>query len=261
MLSLLSGFKTVNSGEVAVVTRFGQVTGRVLHPGANFIIPVVESALYYNTKKITYETGPTEKQRLSDADYKDQPVDTNTEDGQPVDVSYTIRFSVNPEKVTWVAQNIGPELSLVQKIVNTESRIWARNVPRGHTAEQLYTGLGSQNVQDEIFEKLKPVFEANGLVLDTVGIREIHFDPSYVEAIKEKQVQAVNIEVEKNKAAQEQYKKEARITAAEGQAKEQDLQRATINDLLLRKLWIEKWNGELPTYVGGENANSLIQIP
>ncbi len=246
---------------MAAVTRLGQVTGRVLYPGANFIIPFIESPLYYNTKKITYETGPADKVRVSDADYKDSPVDTNTEDGQPVDVSYTIRFSVDPSKVTWVAQNIGPEESLVQKIVNTESRIWARNVPRGHTAEQLYTGSGSQKVQEEIHDKLKPVFEANGLILDTVGIREIHFDQSYVEAIKEKQVQAVNIEVEKNKAAQEEYRKQARITAAEGQAREQELQRATISDQLVRKLWIEKWDGKMPTYVGGAEASSLLQIP
>lgn len=257
----LFSFKTVGSGEVAAVTRLGQVTGRVLYPGANFIIPFVESPLYYNTKKITYETGPADKVRVSDADYKDSPVDTNTEDGQPVDVSYTIRFSVDPSKVTWVAQNIGPEEALVQKIVNTESRIWARNVPRGHTAEQLYTGTGSQKVQDEIYEKLKPVFEANGLILDTVGIREVHFDQSYVEAIKEKQVQAVNIEVEKNKAAQEEYRKQARITAAEGQAREQELQRATISDQLIRKLWIEKWDGKMPTYVGGNEAGALLQIP
>ena len=261
LLVLVSGFRTVRSGEVAVVTRFGAVTNRVLQPGANFLIPVAEGTLYYNTKKITYETAPTEKQRASSADYKDFPVDTNTKDGQPVDISYTIRFSVDPAKVTWVAQNIGPEASLVQKIVNTESRIWARNVPRGFSAEELYTGAGSEKMQGEIFDKLKPAFDANGLILDTVGVREIQFDEAYVEAIKQKQVEQVNIEVEKNKAAQEEFKKEARITAAEGQAKEQDLQRTTINDQLLQKLWIEKWDGKLPTYVGGADANALIQLP
>lgn len=261
MFVFMFSFRTVRSGEVAVVTRLGQVTGRILYPGANFILPFLESPIYYNTKKITYETLPQDKQRNSDADYRDFPVDTNTKDGQPVDVSYTIRFSVSPDKVTWVAQNIGNEEALVQKIVNTESRIWARNVPRGHTAEELYTGLGSQKVQDEIYERLKPIFETNGLILDTVGIREIHFDQTYVDAIKEKQVQAVNIEVEKNKAAQEEYRKQARITAAEGQAREQELQRTTINDQLLRKLWIEKWDGKLPGYVGGADASALLQIP
>jgi len=261
VLGALSGFRTVPAGEVAVVTRFGQVTGRLLSPGANFVIPLVERTLFYNTKKITYETSPAEKKSLSSADYRDIPVDTNTKDGQPVDISYTVRFSVDPTKATWVAQNIGTEESLVEKIVKTESRVWVRNVPRGDSAEDLYTGEGSLKVQMAIFEKLKPVFEANGLILDMVGIREIAFDKSYVEAIKAKQVELVKVEVEKNKAAQEQFKKEQRITAAEGQAREQELQRTTISDALLRKLWIEKWDGKLPAYVGGSDTSSLLQIP
>ena len=112
VVGLLS-FRTVPSGEVAVVTRFGQVTGRVLNPGASLIWPFVEGTVYYNTKKITYETVPVEKKTSSNADYKDFPVDTNTKDGQPVDISYTVRFSVDPTKATWVAQNIGPEEALV----------------------------------------------------------------------------------------------------------------------------------------------------
>ncbi len=259
--ALLSGIRTIQPGEVAVVTRFGKVTGRLLSPGLNLVIPLVEQTLRYNTKKITYETAPAEKKSLSSADYKDIPVDTNTKDGQPVDISYTVRFSVDPTKATWVAQNIGPEDALVEKIVKTESRVWVRNVPRGDSAEDLYTGEGSLRVQNAIFEKLKPVFETNGLILDLVGIREIAFDKSYVEAIKAKQVELVKVEVEKNKAAQEQFRKEQRITAAEGQAREQELQRTTISDALLRKIWIEKWDGKLPQYVGGSDTSALLQIP
>ena len=261
LLAILLGFRTVDSGEIAVVTNFGRVTGRTLDPGAHTIIPFVEGTLTYNTKKVTYETSTAEKQKTSDADYKDFTVDTNTEDGQPVDIAYTIRFSVDPTKATWIAQNIGNQTALVEKIVKTESRIWARNVPRRFSAENLYTGEGSQKVQDEIFAQLKPVFEKNGLILDSVGLREIVFDPAYTDAIKSKQVAAVQVETEKNIAAQAEYKKQATITAAEAAAKEQSLQRETISDQLLRKLWIERWNGVLPQYMTGGDASLLLQLP
>lgn len=259
-ITFLLGFRTVDSGEVGVVTKFGKVTGRVLEPGAHFITPFVEGITRYNTKKVTYETSSAEKQKNSDADYKDYTVDTNTEDGQPVDIAYTVRFSVDPTKATWVAQNIGGQDALVEKIVKTESRIWARNVPRRFSAETLYTGEGSQKVQEEISVQLKPVFTANGLILDTVGLREIVFDKNYVDAIKAKQVAAVQVETEKNKAEQAKYRKEASITEAEAQARAQELQRQTISPELLKKLWIEKWNGTLPTYMTGD-AQNLIQLP
>ncbi|MBI5358902.1 hypothetical protein HZB69_04735 [Candidatus Amesbacteria bacterium] len=41
MIILGTTFRTVPSGEVAVVTRFGKVTGRVLYPGAHFITPLM----------------------------------------------------------------------------------------------------------------------------------------------------------------------------------------------------------------------------
>jgi len=263
-------FRVIGAGEVGVVTRFGRVTGRILEPGANFIIPVFEMVSGYNTKKIIYETAVREKQQVSEADYKDFPVDTNTEDGQQVDIFYTVRFSIDSTKAAWIAQNIGSEIALVEKVVKTESRIWARNIPRRFTADTLYTGDGSVQVQNEIFNALKTTFEENGLILDSVGIREIKFTEEYIGAIETKQIEAVKVETEKNKAEQAIYQKEARITQAEGQAKEQSLQRETLNVQVLekikldnQKMFIDKWNGVMPKIVGSEgtlfDVSSLLE--
>lgn len=257
---LLLAFRMVQAGEVGVVTRFGKVTGRVLDPGAHFIIPIVERVSGYNTKKIIYETTTDEKRGTSLADYKDSPVDTNTEDGQQVDIFYTVRFSIDPTKAAWIAQNIGSENGLVEKIVKTESRIWARNVPRRFTAETLYTGGGSVEVQNEIFNSLVDTFSDNGIILDSVGIREIKFSEQYIRAIETKQIEAVKVETEKNIAEQAKFKKEARITQAEGQAQEQSLQRETLNEQVLEKImldnqkaFIDKWNGVMPQIVGSKD--------
>lgn len=259
-LSFLTSIRTIRAGEVGVVTRLGKVTGRVLEPGAHLVLPWIEGTFRYDTKKVIYETTTEEKQKGSNADYKDYPVDTNTEDGQSVNIFYTVRFSTDPTKASWVAQNIGAQTALVEKIVKTESRIWARNIPRRFSAESLYTGDGSQKVQDEIFVALSKTFANNGLILDGVGIREIQFAETYIDAIEQKQIQAVKVETEKNIAEQALYQKEARITTAEGQAKEQELQRQTISPELLEKIWIEKWNGILPIYMLGDSG-TLIQIP
>jgi prohibitin 1 len=252
-----SSVRIVNAGSVHVVTIFGKVTGHVLEPGLNFIIPFVNNTIAYNTKKVIYETSPAEKQGHSEADYKDFPVDTNTKDGQQVVIYYTVRFSADPQKVTWIAQNIGSEINLVEKIVKADSRIWVRNIPREFNAEQLYTG-NVQEVQIKIEEKLKPIFNANGIILDEVGIREIQFNQEYVKAIEAKQIEAVKIEAERNKAEQAKFQKEARITQAEGQAREQELQRLTITPQLNQKLWIEKWDGKLPTVMG--QGTNLMDI-
>jgi regulator of protease activity HflC (stomatin/prohibitin superfamily) len=250
-----SSVRLVGTGSVEVVTNFGRVTGRTLYPGANFIVPFVESTIEYNTRILLYETTTQDKQLQSMADFKDFPVDTNTKDGQRVDIYYTVRFSVDSKRVNEVAQNIGTLQDIFEKIVKADSRIWARNVPREFEAELLYTG-NVQEVQIRIEEKLIPIFEKKGIILDEFGIREIKFADEYVKAIEAKQIEAVKIQAERNIAEQAKFKKEAQITSAEAQAREQELLRQSITPALVQKLWIEKWDGKLPT-VMGSGANLL----
>lgn len=251
--------ETVDAGTVKVVTRFGATTGRVLEAGVSTIIPWVDGTITYNTRKVIYETSTEQSQKDSKADYKDFPVDTNTKDGQQVDVFYTIRFSVDPTKANEIANKIGTESNLVEKIVKTESRIWVRNVVREYTAEQLYSGR-VDDIQQDIDGKIRKTFSDNGLVLDSVGIREIKFSDQYVQAIEAKQIEAVKVDTAKNIALRAEQEKITAITQAEAQAKAQDLQRQTISPELLKKNWIERWDGHLPTYMTGD-AQNLIQLP
>jgi len=257
-LLALTSLRLVRAGTVKVVTRFGRVTGRMLRPGAHFIIPLAEGTITYNTKKVTYEAS-NEPQR-SKATYTDIPVDTTTLDGQQIELNYTARFSIDPAKAGWIANNIGTEADVVEKIVKTDTRIHARNIAREFNAADLYTGNISQ-VQRTIEDALRPIFEENGLILDEFGIRSIAFTDEYINAIEAKQIEKERVITEENIAKQEEFRKEARITRAEGQAEEQRLQRATLTNTLLMKMWIEKWSGEVPNVVTGDQGNLLFQIP
>ena len=73
IVSLLT-IRTVRPGTVKVVTRWGRVTGRTLEPGIHLVAPIADATLTYDTKKVIYETTTGEKQKGSDADYKDYPV-------------------------------------------------------------------------------------------------------------------------------------------------------------------------------------------
>ena len=257
-LLALTSFRLLKAGTVKVVTRFGRVTGRMLRPGAHFIIPLAEGTITYNTKKVTYEASNEPKR--SKATYTDIPVDTTTLDGQQIELNYTARFSIDPTKAGWIANNIGTEADIVEKIVKTDTRIHARNIAREFNAADLYTGNISK-VQKAIEDALRPIFEENGLILDEFGIRSIAFTDEYINAIEAKQIEKERVITEENIAKQEEFRKKARITRAEGQAEEQRLQRATLTDTLLMKMWIEKWSGEVPNVVTGDQGNLLFQIP
>ncbi len=255
---LTSSFKIVTAGTVKIVTRFGKVTGRMLNPGAHFIIPLVETTITYNTKKVTYEASNQPKN--SRATYTDLPVNTTTKDGQQIELNYTVRFSIEPKKAGWIANNIGTELDVVEKIVKTDTRIHARNIARGFNAADLYTGNITE-MQKAVEDFLRPIFEENGLLLDEFGVRGITFTDDYISAIEAKQIEKERVITEENIARQEDFRKEARIIKAQGEAEEQRLQRQTLNEALLMKMWIEKWNGNVPDVMAGDQGNLLFQIP
>jgi prohibitin 1 len=261
VLSVLSSsVQVINYGTVGVITRFGQVTDRVLEPGLHLKFPIVENVLTYNTQKVIYETMNSSDFVNSKAEYKDGTVDTTTQDGQQIEVRYTIRFSIDPTKITSVANTLGTEFQVVEKVVKAESRVKVRNLVRGFTAEQLYTG-DIDLAQQAILAELEPVFAENGIVLDFFGIRQIGFQEQYLEAIETKQIEKEKVQAEKFRAEQEEFRKQAAITKAEGEARAQQLQRSTLSSELLSKLWIEKWDGKLPSYLGSSAANMLLQIP
>lgn len=253
----INAFFTVQYGTIGVITRFGALTDQVVQPGAHFKIPLVEEVLTYNTQKITYETSDTPGD--SEANYTDFSVDTTTFDGQQVSVRYTVRFAIDPAQVVWIASNIGQEKDVVEKIVKSESRIHVRNIVREYEAEQLYTG-DIQNTQLEIKETLEEIFKNNGIILDSFGIRQIQFQPEYLAAIEQKQIEKEKVTAEQFKAEQEKFIAEQVITRAQGEAEAQRLQQLTLSDLLVQKMWIERWDGQVPTYTG-DGGNLFFGLP
>lgn len=217
VMAFFSSIATIDAGTVGVVKRFGRVTGQVLDPGFHLILPFIDQVLIYNTKDIIYETTPVEKQAASKADYVDYPVDTTTEDGQQVNISYSIRFRVKRSEAPRIAQELGDEAAVVEKVVKFHSRVLCRQIPRRYKASELYTGDVTV-VQNEIVQQIRPLFEDKGLELDSLGIREITFSSDYVDAIEQKQIEKEKVTTEQYRAEQAKYRKEATITEAEGEA-------------------------------------------
>jgi len=209
-----SSYVQVEYGTVGVVTRFGAVTGRIMRPGLNWKVPFIESVVPYRTQEIVYQTA---SEGESQADYVDYPTDTTTADGQQIILKYSIRFRIDPEKVAWIANNIGDERDVVEKVVKFHSRILARNIPKEYEALDLYTG-NIQAVQDQFEEQLRPLFAEKGIILDSFGLRKIEFTEDYKQAVEQKQIEAENVITEQHRAEQATYRAKAQVELAKGEA-------------------------------------------
>jgi regulator of protease activity HflC (stomatin/prohibitin superfamily) len=219
LIVLTSSYTQVQFGTVGMVTRFGRITGRIMGPGLNWKAPFVDRVVVYRTQEMVYvteEEPPGGADRRSGT-YQDYPTDTTTADGQQISVKYSVRFRIDPSKITQIANEMGNEEQVVDKVVKFHTRILARNIPKEYAALDLYTG-NIQQVQIEFENQLRPLLAEKGVILEAFGLRKIDFQDDYVQAIEQKQIEAENVTTERNRAEQAKWRAQSAIEESKGQA-------------------------------------------
>jgi regulator of protease activity HflC (stomatin/prohibitin superfamily) len=209
-------YTPVEHGTVALVVRFGGLTGDVFAPGLHWRTPFIDRLVVIPTVVRSYET--SNQPEASGADYRDYPVTAQTVDGQQIDIKYTVLFRIPPDKAASIVQNIGFPSEVVENVVKAHSRNLTRLWAQKYTAENLYSGEGIFNYEDTVMEALMDEFEPSGVVLDDFLVRKIDFDEEYIRAIENQQIAQEAIETAKYQSEAAEYEKERQIRLAEAEA-------------------------------------------
>ena len=130
LIAVLSSYTPIEYGRVGMVTRFGGITNRIMQPGLNWKLPFVERVVIYRTQELVYAT-MAESDIPGPGTYADLPTDTTTADGQQITVKYSVRFRIDPERITQIANEIGDESQVVEKVVKFHSVSWHATSPKG----------------------------------------------------------------------------------------------------------------------------------
>ena len=209
-------YTPVKHGTVALVTRFGGLTGAVFGPGLHWRIPFIDQIVIIPTVVQSYET--SDDPGASNADYRDYPVTAQTVDGQQISIKYTVLFRLPSRKTADIVQNVGRLPEVVENVVKAHSRNLSRLWAQSHTAEDLYSGEGIFAYQDAVQDTLEQEFEKYGVLLDDFLVRKIDFDPDYIAAIEQQQIAQEAIETAKYQSDAAEYEKERQIRLAEAEA-------------------------------------------
>ena len=209
-------YTPVRHGTVALVTRFGGLTGTVFEPGLHWRVPFIDQVVVIPTVVQSYET--SDDPVLSTANYRDYPVTAQTVDGQQITVKYTVLFRIPSGKAAEIVQNIGRPQEVVENVVKAHSRNLTRLWAQSHTAEELYSGEGIFTYEDTVRDALEHEFERYGVFLDDFLVRKVDFDVEYINAIEQQQIAQEAIETAKYQSEAAEYEKERQIRLAEAEA-------------------------------------------
>ncbi|HZK48493.1 MAG TPA: prohibitin family protein [Thermoleophilia bacterium] len=224
VLAGVSAYTQVEAGTVGVVKRLGQVQGTVFEPGFHFKFPFLDQVVFYSTKVTSYEASEDPSGSL--ANYTDFVVDSTTSDGQTVQLTFTVLFRIPVEAAAGVAQEVGNMDAVVENVIKAFARSVSREVPKGFSAEALYTQKGQVDAQDSIQARLEEAFSRHGVIIDQYLIRRITFAPDYVVAVEAKQIAKQNALTEENNIAKQEAIKKQTIINAEGEAEKKKIEAA-----------------------------------
>lgn len=214
----ISSYSPIQKGNVGLVSRFGGLTGVVFKPGLNWKAPFIEGIDVFDTTQQAYEMSDTPD--TSGAQWTDYAVDSQTSDGQTVDISATTIFRIpDGNSAVNIRQNIGIMAEVVENVVKANVRSIARNTSKRYTASQLYSGDITE-FQEDVRGQLEAKFneQGEGLVLVDFKVRGIRFEEKYSDAIEAKQIAAERIVTEQNNAKAAVYEAQKRAELAKGDA-------------------------------------------
>lgn len=261
LFTLSCAIVIIPTGYTGVRTTFGQIDSVTVQNGFNWKLPYIQSVEKVNNKQqdITFDGQIWSETSERTAIYYD---------------GVTVTYQINPEKSAWIYANVAnyKDALVNQSIVASAIKSSSKSLSdTDATNRSIIEPLAMENLQKSLDEK----YGENVVYINKVIISNADFEDSYNQAIAAKQQAQLEAEqqaienqraiekaeadatVKKTNAAAEA---EAKQIAAEAEAEANELLEKSLTDQILREMWIEKWNGQLPQYVSGDNSSVMFGI-
>ena len=265
MIFLMNSCERIDAGHVGVkVNMYGTGKG---------VGDVTECTgwVFYNpisTKIYEFPTFMQHKEYVKTED-EDNSFIVNSKDGSEFHVSPIINYSIQREKVPAIFSKYRRELSEIgDGFLKTTIYDAFRMTANSYTAEELISNR-------QIFEiKVRATLDSN-LIKEGFIISQLTSNLGYPETFK-KAIEAKNNAVQQSLTAENQVKtaeaqSKIKIATAEGnaqallanaraEAESNKLRQSTLTPMLLQQMWINKWNGALPSTQLGSGSNTMYSI-
>ena len=239
--AFFSSFTAIDSGEVGVVRRFGDIQPQVLTEGVNFVIPIIDRVR-------------TENIRVRIAEF-----DTSSASRDLVDVqtAFAINFQIPPQLVAQLHREVG--VDFVHVVLDPAIQETMKFTTANFTAEELVTRRSE--VSAAAAQYLQERVEPFGIIILAINITDLTFSSEFSASIEQRQVAEQRVLTARQELEHTRVQAEQEVVRAQAEADAMRILQQELTPELLQRLWIEKWNGVMPLYVGAGDASILIPGP
>lgn len=237
------GVHTVSTGHRGVKVSFGKVESEPLPEGLYFVNPFTTSIEELDTRILRYD-GQTE---------------AYTKDVQEATVKFTLNYRLQQNSVAMVYKSVGTdwENKLVPQVVMQD----LKDIIGQWDAVDLIANR--QKVNDQVGADIKKSLADRAVDSVAFSITDFEFSGAFNHAVEAKVIAQQRALESQNKTEQIKQEANQKVIAAEAEAKSMKIRADALqqNPKLVEWEAVQKWNGELPTYMLGGNSMPFIQLP
>ena len=261
MIFMLNSCERIDAGHVGVkVNLYG--TGKGVDD-----VTECTGLVFYNPLSTKIYEFPTFIQHKEYTE--DQSFVINSKDGSEFHVSPIVNYSVQRDRVPAIFAKYRRNLESIEEgFLKTTIYDAFRMTANAYTAEELISNR--QTFETKVRAKLDDDLLKEGFL-----ISQLTSNLGYPETFK-KAIEAKNNAVQTALTAENQVKTaeaqakikvataegnaQAMLTQAKAEAEANRLKQSTLTPMLLQQMWIEKWNGVLPTTQLGAGTNMMYNV-
>ncbi|ADY56325.1 SPFH domain, Band 7 family protein [Syntrophobotulus glycolicus DSM 8271] len=242
---IFKAYTIIPPGHRGTVVQLGAVSSRILSEGFHFKVPFIQEIIPMDVRMQKIESDH----------------ETSSKDLQVVHATVAVNYSLDPEKVNVLYQNIPDYAS---NVVTPEIRESLKSVIAQYTAEELVSKRAevSAKVKDVLREKLSNYY----MILHEVNLTELKFSDQFDQAIEQKQIaeqQALKAKLDLQRV---QVEAQQKLEQAKAEAEALKIQKDYVTPELVKLRQVEaqleaikKWDGKLPA-VNGSNVFPFINM-
>jgi len=234
---------TVDTGKVAVVKNLGKIK-TVRESGTYFDFWMTNKYVKYDTK--------VQELNIEDMAY--------SSDAQQMTLNIKFQYQIMPDKVKDITTKYGKLSSLetrIQPIVIEK----VKSMLSKHTAMNIIANRSQLSPDSEELVKAA-LGEEYYINVVSVSITNIDFSDQFETAVEDKMIaEQAKLKAEyenETKIAKAEADAKAKIVSAEAEAKANELLERSLTDKILQEMYLDKWNGVLPSVVAGEDVSMIL---
>lgn len=180
-------------------------------------------------------------------------VSVQTNDSQFLKVEVNVKFAVNKDNAYNVYKRYETIDNLKKNIISNYSQKALSLVCTDYNIVDIL-GEKQNEVYQKASDKLEEMLKSEGVNLIQLTFKDLDAGNEIENAIKQEAVAKKQVETAKQNQEKAKTEAETKRIEAQGEADANAIESEKLTEQVLRKMLIEKWNGELPK-VNGSNGN------